>query len=861
MASEAGLSWSYPAFVGGLQDPSTKQYQNRRALFKLVNELRSNGLQGEVDIPQIAVVGSQSVGKSSLIESIAGITLPRAQGTCTRCPIECRLSRSTSPWSCEVYLRLAGQPKEIPFGAPFNDKSEVEERIRRAQLAILNPTRRATDFLGPLGSTGTGMRNDRSFSNDLISVRISGSQEDDLSFVDLPGVISSVRDDGNDKDIEEVKNLVLRVIEKPSCLILLVVSGETDPENQGARRLVSEVDPQRLRTIPVLTKPDRIASGEHDRWLRILTNEQDRYKHGWFCVKQRDQLELEKKISWGDARDNEYNFFAHEYPWNGLDKDSKSRLGTPCLTRALGTKLYELISKSLPRLRREVEEKLLSIKKELEDLPKELIGNPVAIIWNLLDDFKKDVNRLVKGRPEAGAAGFIQTFRKSKEQFRMAIQQQAPVFELFDKPTRDNDHYETRERAVESPCSITHPLDVEINDDNINIGLVGASEAHETNTVVYVNEVLDFITNARTRELPANYPYAVTEHYVALFTKRWPVPATKLLETTEQRFLKELERLVDLHFSKFAPGGLDAVILRTVLEQLKRCGDSTKEKIKQIIALEQEEPVTLNEDIIIDKKREFHAKFKEARRAQTGQLQAILNANTMQEILTFFGKRGLGDITRESLIKALPTDESEDAIEVMSEVCAYYEVAFRRFIDNIPMIIDLELLKGFERTLNEALFRGLGLGDNIQTRCASFLEEDPYITRSREILQGHLERLTSAFTNLHSISTISSESGGNPLAYSPVALDHPDTPQSHASHQMGDSPYQFGTPEIRPALPDDYIPPAEPFSIPNSFSSPYMVPPMDALGFEVEPATQVPPNQKKKKGKKKAFQGVPTKGE
>ena len=104
------------------------------------------------------------------------------------CPIECRLSRSTSPWSCEVYLRLSGQPREIPFGPPFGDRSKVEERIRRAQLAILNPSKRATDFLGTLGSTDAGIQNECSFSNDVISVRISGKDEDDLSFVDLPGL-------------------------------------------------------------------------------------------------------------------------------------------------------------------------------------------------------------------------------------------------------------------------------------------------------------------------------------------------------------------------------------------------------------------------------------------------------------------------------------------------------------------------------------------------------------------------------------------------------------------------------------------------------------------------------------------------
>lgn len=76
---------------------------------------------------------------------------------------------------------------EEPFGSPFEDRLQVEERIRRAQLAILNPSTTAEEFLGSLGSKKTAMRNELSFSDDLISVRISGIHEDDLSFVDLPG--------------------------------------------------------------------------------------------------------------------------------------------------------------------------------------------------------------------------------------------------------------------------------------------------------------------------------------------------------------------------------------------------------------------------------------------------------------------------------------------------------------------------------------------------------------------------------------------------------------------------------------------------------------------------------------------------
>jgi hypothetical protein len=82
----------------GLSNPQLSQ--GRRRMLDLVNRLHSTGsvssfvyffllidqysVQVDIDIPQIAVIGQQSAGKSSLIEAISGITLPRSAGTCTR---------------------------------------------------------------------------------------------------------------------------------------------------------------------------------------------------------------------------------------------------------------------------------------------------------------------------------------------------------------------------------------------------------------------------------------------------------------------------------------------------------------------------------------------------------------------------------------------------------------------------------------------------------------------------------------------------------------------------------------------------------------------------------------------------------
>ena len=55
--------------------------------------MRDVGVQQYVRLPTIAVLGTQSAGKSSVLESIVGLDfLPRGTGTVTRRPLELRLN-------------------------------------------------------------------------------------------------------------------------------------------------------------------------------------------------------------------------------------------------------------------------------------------------------------------------------------------------------------------------------------------------------------------------------------------------------------------------------------------------------------------------------------------------------------------------------------------------------------------------------------------------------------------------------------------------------------------------------------------------------------------------------------------------
>lgn len=114
--------------------------------------------------------------------------------------------------------------KIISFGSPITSKSQVEDRIRRAQRAILNPSK---DHKTYLNQDDLPDETEVSFSKNYVSLEISGPELTDLSFVDLPGLIASVGTGGNARDIELVKSLITAYIEKPSCVILLTVACES----------------------------------------------------------------------------------------------------------------------------------------------------------------------------------------------------------------------------------------------------------------------------------------------------------------------------------------------------------------------------------------------------------------------------------------------------------------------------------------------------------------------------------------------------------------------------------------------------------------------------------------------------------
>ncbi|PKI33472.1 hypothetical protein CRG98_046121, partial [Punica granatum] len=90
-----------------------------------------------IQLPTIVVVGDQSSGKSSVLESLAGINLPRGQGICTRVPLIMRLQNHPCP-DPELYLEFDGKHVETDEDNVTFAISSATEEIAGHQKGISN---------------------------------------------------------------------------------------------------------------------------------------------------------------------------------------------------------------------------------------------------------------------------------------------------------------------------------------------------------------------------------------------------------------------------------------------------------------------------------------------------------------------------------------------------------------------------------------------------------------------------------------------------------------------------------------------------------------------------------------------------
>ncbi|KAI1905049.1 hypothetical protein AGOR_G00011940 [Albula goreensis] len=338
-------------------------------LIPLVNKMQDAfsaiGQNANLDLPQIAVVGGQSAGKSSVLENFVGKDfLPRGSGIVTRRPLVLQLIQCPTEYAEFLHCK----------GKKFTDFDEVRQEIEAE-----------TDRV-------TGQN--KGISPVPINLRVYSPHVLNLTLVDLPGM-TKVPVGDQPADIEhQIKDMLMQFVTKENCLLLAVSPANSDLANSDALKIAKEVDRQGQRTIGVITKLDLMDEGTDAR--DILENKLLPLRRGYIGVVNRSQKDIDGKKDINAAMAAERKFFLSHPSYRHL----ADRMGTPYLQKVLNQQLTNHIRDTLPGLRAKLQSQLLSIEKEVEEYKNFRPDDPsrkTKALLQMVQQFSVDFEKRIEG--------------------------------------------------------------------------------------------------------------------------------------------------------------------------------------------------------------------------------------------------------------------------------------------------------------------------------------------------------------------------------------------------------------------------------------------------------------------------------
>eukprot|EP00811_Abedinium_folium_P037147 NODE_978_length_2665_cov_10.432624.p1 GENE.NODE_978_length_2665_cov_10.432624~~NODE_978_length_2665_cov_10.432624.p1 ORF type:complete len:460 (-),score=100.58 NODE_978_length_2665_cov_10.432624:1210-2589(-) len=350
-------------------------YESLRSLITVIDELRDVGLQQYISLPRIVAIGTQSSGKSSVIESITGLDfLPRGEGVVTRRPLELRL----------VHLNVNEYSEDTAWavfektGAKFTDFAEVRKEIDRQTDEVAGSNKGILD--------------------DPILLTLYATCCADLTLIDLPGITRvPVKDSDQTEDIERLtREMTLRYARDSRTVVLAVLPANQDMSTSDALQMARMVDSSGQRTIGVITKIDIMDQGTDA--VRMLRGEDIPLRLGYVGVKLRSKQDILDKKRVKVALEEEKEWFDNHRLYSKLQP---GMTGCNTLVSKLSQILFKVIRQHLPQIKNEINEKRREVQDRLDALgdgvPMEA-SQRLQLMWVMMSDYVELINNSIRGK-------------------------------------------------------------------------------------------------------------------------------------------------------------------------------------------------------------------------------------------------------------------------------------------------------------------------------------------------------------------------------------------------------------------------------------------------------------------------------
>jgi len=640
-----------------------------RPWLDLIDSLRQHGIHHDLPLPQIAVVGDQSSGKSSVLEAISGVPFPRGTGLVTRCAIQLIMKRAppNTPWRghASVSWKLA-QPKE---SGPISSADEIPNII----VALTN---HLTNY------------ETSSFSSESIIIKVTSPDAPDLTLIDLPGIVRTSTSGQSHNVIDEVNNLIQSYIQQPRTIILAVVPSNQDVATVDILERARVVDPQGVRTIGVLTKPDLVGDGNEQEVIKVLTNTRKPLRLGYVMVKNRSQKEIENGVTYQQAKENESMFFSNHLYFSRL---SKSFFGVENLTKRLTTVLVQRIQASLPAIKWELQSSLEKTIRELKPLgqsvPSSLGGKRTALM-KLMSDYAMFMRQTARGY-------YLED-----------------IF-LFNPQLRLFGEYQKIFRQLQSDVLATEP---------------GFKDSN------FEEKIKKTVFAMRGREMPGFLNSQVFFGFIIENVDSWHPAVNRCRSDIITITHQVTAQLIEVLAPQFPQ--LCSKVQGMVSTIIERRAEELTSKIDDIFTKESD-PFTTNESMLLTVNAIREQKFSDE---LSRVMQRAGDKPDSVETLKSYVKEALGSWYMKN--HGIGTDaQVQDMITLLQ---AYWNVATKRVVDNICMTIEQDFLMNLLMDLeHECVFVA-----QLNTQVESFLIEDSNILERRKHLEEKKERLEKGLESI-----------------------------------------------------------------------------------------------------------------
>ncbi|XAR63309.1 hypothetical protein NMG60_11023202 [Bertholletia excelsa] len=322
-------------------------------------------------LPSVAVVGGQSSGKSSVLESIVGRDfLPRGSGIVTRRPLVLQLYKIEDG---QEYAEFSHLPRR-----KFTDFSMVRKEIQDETDRVTGKTKQ----ISPIP----------------IHLSIYSPHVVNLTLIDLPGLTKVAVEGQPESIVQEIENMVRSYIEKPNCIILAISPANQDIATSDAIKLAREVDPTGDRTFGVLTKLDLMDKGTNA--LDVLEGRAYRLQHPWVGIVNRSQADIIKNVDMVVARRKEREYFATSPDYGHL----ASKMGSEYLAKLLSRHLESFIRARIPSITSLINKNIDELESEMDHLGRPIGGDAGAQLYTILE-LCRAFDRIFKEHLDGGRPG------------------------------------------------------------------------------------------------------------------------------------------------------------------------------------------------------------------------------------------------------------------------------------------------------------------------------------------------------------------------------------------------------------------------------------------------------------------------